>query len=100
MNYDVQCPYCEAYEEINHDDGYGYEEDVTHQQQCSSCNKYYTYTTSISYYYEANKADCLNDGEHTWKPSRTWPKEATKMICVYCDERREPTEEEWKNILT
>ena len=27
--YDVECPYCGAEIEINHDDGYGYEEDET-----------------------------------------------------------------------
>jgi len=31
----VNCPYCGAEQEICHDDGYGYEEDVLHQQECS-----------------------------------------------------------------
>lgn len=61
-----KCPYCEKENKINHDDGYGYEEDVVHQQQCGHCDKYFTYTTSISYYYDVSKADCLNGSEHKW----------------------------------
>jgi len=96
---DVSCPYCGTYQDINHDDGYGYEEDVKHEQQCNNCDKYFTYTTSIVYYYEAEKADCLNGDEHDWEPTHTYPKEFTKMECTYCGERREPNEEEWKDIL-
>jgi len=91
---DVNCPYCDAEQEINHDDGRGYAEDETHQQQCSECDKHFTFTTSISYYYEAQKADCLNGAEHDWKPTHTFPKEYTKMRCVMCDEERKPSESE------
>jgi glutaredoxin len=31
---DVQCPYCNADIDIDHDDGYGYEEDKTFMQTC------------------------------------------------------------------
>lgn len=95
---DINCPYCNAEQEINHDDGYGYEEDRMHEQQCSECDKYFTFTTSISYYYSPEKADCLNDGDHTFKATTTWPKECTKMQCVTCEKTRQPTEEEWKEI--
>lgn len=59
MNDDVECPYCGEGQEINHDDGYGYEEDRRHEQQCGSCEKHFVFTTSISFYYEAEKADYL-----------------------------------------
>lgn len=96
---DVKCPYCDADQEINHDDGYGYEEDEVHQQQCSECDKHFTFTTSISYYYDAQKADCLNDGEHDFNPTHTTPVEYTKMRCSMCDEERKPTESEMIDIL-
>ena len=96
---DVNCPYCDAEQEINHDDGYGYEEGVRHEQQCGECNKYFTFTTSISYYYESEKADCLNGAEHDFKPTRTHPKKYTKMECSMCEESRKPTDEEMKLIL-
>jgi len=91
---DIQCPYCGEGEEICHDDGYGYEEDKVFNQECGSCGKTFTYTTFISYYYEAEKAPCLNGEPHDWKPTATYPKFATRMNCKMCDEDRVPTPEE------
>lgn len=98
MYYGVECPYCGKEQDINHDDGYGYEENEIHQQQCEECGKYFAYTISIHFYHEATKADCLNGGEHKWKTSTTYPVEYTQMFCTDCDERRLPTEEEWIEI--
>lgn len=92
---DVNCPYCDAEQEINHDDGYGYEEDLIHNQECDNCDKTFTFTTSISYYYEAQKADCLNGSEHIYKPTITFPREFTEMRCIMCDDERNPTADEW-----
>ena len=47
----INCPYCNEPDEINHDDGYGYEENVMHEQHCSNCDKEYGFTTEISFYY-------------------------------------------------
>ena len=66
---DIECPYCDEWQDINHDDGYGYAEDDTFEQECSDCEKTFAFTTSIIFNYEANKADCLNDGEHKFKPN-------------------------------
>ena len=66
---DVECPYCGLGQDINHDDGYGYEEDETHQQQCPRCKKTFTYKTCISTSYQVEKADCLNGFAHLWKVS-------------------------------
>ena len=93
---DIECPYCDHEQEVNHEDGYGYEEDQTYQQQCSNCDRIFVYTTSIIFSHNAAKADCLNGGEHDWQPTRTWPKYLTKMQCTMCDEKRDPTEEERK----
>lgn len=49
---DVKCPYCGTEQEINHDDGYGYDEDMTHEQMCIFCKKDFKFMTSISYDYE------------------------------------------------
>lgn len=94
---DCECPYCGSEIEICHDDGYGYEEDHTYKQECYNCGKTFTYTTSISFSYDTAKADCLNEGgKHIWKPTRTFPRCATRMCCTTCDEMRDPTEEEKK----
>lgn len=73
LSYDVECPYCEAGQYIDHEDGYGYEEESFHEQQCGECKKTFTFTTSISYYYESYKAGCLNGDDHNWgKPRKMW----------------------------
>lgn len=100
MSKDIDCPYCGHYQDIDHDDGYGYQEDTAHNQQCESCDKTFVYFTSISFYYESQKADCLNGSEHDYYPSCTVPRRYTKMVCKYCDDQRQPTEEELKIITS
>jgi len=94
---DVECPYCGKGIEIDHDDGQGYAEDKVHQQQCSECDKYFTFTTSISYNYDVEKAPCLNDGEHNWTPIISTLKGRER--CSYCDEERISDEELYKKSL-
>lgn len=99
MYYDIKCPYCGAKQEINHDDGYGYNEDEVYEQCCCICDKIFAYTTSIMFSYEARKADCLNGGNHKWKKTITVPRQYTKMRCEDCGEERKPTEEEMSEIM-
>jgi hypothetical protein len=96
---DVNCPYCNAELDINHDDGRGYEEGVKHIEYCGKCEKEFVYQTSIIFHYDVEKADCLNGSEHDYKPTNTYPKEYTDMECVMCGKRRSPTEQEMNNIL-
>lgn len=96
---DLECPYCGEELDVNHDDGYGYEEGIKHQMECKHCGKSFVFETSLIYYYEPSKADCLNGDEHDWKPSKTFPKECTKMICSQCGEERTPTFDEMTKIL-
>jgi len=85
MTNDAQCPYCNTWQEINHDDGYGLSEDV-HHQQCVECDKYFIYTTCISMSYDTDKADCLNDGKHQFEKTITYPPEYARMQCTVCGE--------------
>jgi hypothetical protein len=48
---DINCTHCKEEQEINHDDGYGYEEGETHKQYCHNCKEYFFYTTTIINYY-------------------------------------------------
>jgi len=76
---DVKCPYCGEEQEINHDDGYGYEEDGDYEQECEHCEKTFNFTTSISFSYDVY---CL-DGEHEMK---SWGSEHPDMWgCKKCD---------------
>lgn len=99
MSEGIECPYCGCGQEINHDDGYGYEEDTYHQQECHNCEKIFSFTTSIVLHYEASKCDCQNGGDHKWKPTITVPRQYTQMICAMCDERRPCTEGELKEVI-
>ena len=88
--HDIVCPYCHHPQDINHDDGYGYEEGQTHQQECGQCEKTFAYTTSISYHYEADKADCKNgQAEHKWS-LQGW----FRAECTVCGDTRQQTEAE------
>ena len=91
---DIECPYCEKELDICHDDGFDYNEDELHQMECPHCEKSFVFRTSISFYYEPEKADCLNDGKHDYQLTHTAPKEFSKMRCSMCDDERELTEDE------
>ena len=94
MNNEESCPYCGYTVDICHDDGYGYEEDETYEQECSHCGKTFVYTTSIQYYHYLEQAPCKNGAEHEWEQIVGCPKEAFigEFRCKYCGEResREP----------
>lgn len=87
MANDVKCPYCGEDQEICHDDGYGYEEGMKYSQQCGKCNKYFIYITSISFNYDAKKADCLNDAEHDFQPTAYKHSGHTRLVCTVCEEQ-------------
>lgn len=95
MNYyDAECPYCNNGIEINHDDGYGYEEGVIYQQRCSNCDKRFVYSTNIRYTHETEIAPCLNGEPHKYELTDTYPKRFSKMRCTCCDDERQPTPDE------
>jgi len=87
---EIDCPYCGAGQEICHDDGYGYEEDGIHEQECSECEKVFHYSTSIHYYYQVEKAPCKNGEPHNWKKVHGYPSECFSDVerCSYCGEER------------
>jgi len=94
MSNDVQCPYCNSWQEINHDDGVGYEEDEIHSQDCRDCDKTFAFRTEISLDYESYEAPCMNGDPHDYSPTITAPKWATKMRCSHCEKERPLTEDE------
>ncbi len=63
---DVTCPYCGVEQEINHDDGYGYDESEDYEQECGDCEKTFNFTTGIIYSYQVTCQDnsvllCFDD---------------------------------------
>lgn len=95
----IKCPYCKHEQRINHDDGYGYDEDTIYNQECTNCDKTFAYHTYITIRYETWKSECLNGGQHEWLAAKTYPKRYTKMVCSSCGDTREPSDEELKVIL-
>lgn len=99
MSYhDVECPYCGEGQEINHDDGYGYDEYDIHNQYCSHCDKYFVYTTSISFNYYPKKADCMNGADHDWKPVNTSPYYPDAKECRICGKIDYGKWQEWREF--
>ena len=90
---DVKCPYCGTEQEINHDDGYGYEEDRTHEQDCVSCNKKFKFTTSIVYHYEV---ECQEADHDMYTFGDQWPNMYECSKCDFYEKRewRKPIEED------
>lgn len=97
---DIECPYCGTDQEVCHDDGEGYEEDVRHEMECRDCEKSFVFTTSICFYYSPAKAPCLNGGEHEYKATCTVPRRSTKMQCQYCEVNRPCTDDEMAEVLS
>lgn len=93
---DVKCPYCGLSQDICHDDGYGYDEDVRHQQECYGCHKTFVFKTYISFLYAVFHADCLNGAPHEYKITDTIPRFAGQAECTVCQYRRNLTPDERK----
>ena len=81
MKHYVECPYCEAWNEICHDDGFFFEENTKHEMQCDHCEKYFVFETEITYNFSASRADCLNGAEHEWEIIECYPEFMTKRYC-------------------
>lgn len=92
---DVECPYCGEPEDICHDNGYG-EEGEIHHQECGSCGKMFAFTIEISFNYEVSEAPCLNGGKHKKVAVIGFPKEAFVGVsrCAHCGEEFREKEEE------
>lgn len=79
---DITCPYCNRQQEVNHDDGYGYNEDELHSQNCFGCGEVFNYYTSATFYYDPR---CRNE-DHLWE---SWaPNHPNMEGCKRCDETR------------
>jgi DNA-directed RNA polymerase subunit RPC12/RpoP len=69
---EVTCPYCEEEFDVSTDDGAHYKDGESEEDQCPNCDKRILIYSSCSWYREANKADCLNDGNHPWSEWHTY----------------------------
>ena len=63
----IECPYCEKEIEIDHEDGYDYEENEKYQQECPECGKTFIYDTFVQIEEKAN-------GDMGYRSSVVWVK--------------------------
>ncbi len=88
---EITCPYCEHSYDLNHDDGAFYDEEHRTEEECPKCEKKFMVSSSISWNFEGEKADCLNDGNHKWEKEyslKHYPEFQDREICRQCDEKR------------
>ena len=84
----LYCPYCE------HDCGDYvddcHEQDTEYEYQCPECNKNFIFTIEYEPNYSSSKADCLNGGEHDFKPIIGYPTEyfKNKVRCSMCGKEK------------
>ena len=79
-----ECPYCDADQEYCNDEGFG--QDETWEEECTECGKTYLLTGRYVEEYSAARADCLNGGEHDYRPIKGYPEEwfIGKYRCRQC----------------
>lgn len=54
---DVECPYCDKWQEICHDDGQGYDQSMTNIQECNDCGEDFKFAADFIITYEAKKLE-------------------------------------------
>lgn len=88
---EITCPYCEHEYDLCHDDGAFYNQDGVEVEECPNCEKSFLVHSSVSWYFEAEKAECLNDGNHKWKKEYgvMYPELANREVCEVCDTKRQ-----------
>ena len=84
---DITCPYCDSEFNLAHDDGEYYDESNREEWECPGCGKISMITSWCLWNHEAEKADCLNGGEHILKKIIGFPEEYFENIrrCSICD---------------
>ena len=92
---EIECPYCEEINEVEHDGEYGTAQDIAHEMECDHCKKNFVFTAEVSFDYYPKKADCLNGSPHKFSEwSRLWLNSKLQEIqhrkCTDCgtEERR------------
>lgn len=75
------CPYCNH---ENERDDIGNPDD--YETECSECEKTFMYSVEYEPIFASRKADCLNGGEHEYRPMIGAPAEyfANRLRCWVC----------------
>ena len=82
----IECPYCKHEYDYNGD--YDFNQDDEWENECPKCEKFFMLTAWYEANFSSRQADCLNDGEHDYKPTRTLPLEYVKLRCSVCGDEK------------
>ena len=77
----IECPYCE---ELIREPSDCNEEDEPNEYQCPLCEKIFIVYISYIKHFTTQKADCLNEGEHIYEKTNTFPEKFSKLVCKMC----------------
>ena len=93
----VECPYCEKEHEVDMCDGGDWSQDARREEECPHCEKSFIATVEWNPTFWAEKADCLNGGEHNLKEEGAFPDQIaqTKISCRVCGHVER--ERKWRN---
>ena len=79
----IECPYCGH--EYDYDGDYSFSQDETWEEECPKCEKLFMLTGWYEASFSSEKADCLNGGEHDYKPVKHFPRYWPDMVrCSSC----------------
>lgn len=92
---DIECPYCGHEFDVCYDDGAHCTDGGRDTEMCPECEKYCLVETTLHYYHEARKADCVNsenaeEKDHEWYERRLFSSERGSIqeekarICRAC----------------
>ena len=82
----LECPYCGTKLD---DPDECHKEDVTYEYECPCCEKNFVFGVSYIRHYQSHKAECLNDGEHDYKKTATFPVEFAVLRCTMCSHEKQ-----------
>lgn len=85
---DIECPYCEEYFDLDHDDCPYYQEDHGVETDCPHCEKKFMVWSSVSWHHSGVKAGCLNGSPHNWKERYPGSNYKHLETCSVCGEER------------
>ena len=88
MSKELQCPECEAMNEVPDD---CYEPNQHYECECEKCDKVFGFTLEYYPSYTEYKTPCANEEPHKWKLVSIIPRrehDDEEFRCEYCDDRR------------
>ncbi len=92
----IKCPYCNGEFEPDTEDLP--DPDDSALIECRGCGKIFGFDFYITFDFYEYKTPCQNDTECSYRPTKIYPVEATRMKCKWCGDERPLTGPEWEEF--